>query len=246
MCWNDNFTMTNCFKNNNDKEIPVITIDGPTCSGKGTIGCLLAVKLGWNFLDSGVLYRALSCAMQKSKLDECDINPEKLEQLISHLKVKFNLHQEGLQRNAVLFDKEDISFEIRSEFCSTITSKIASNPIVREALLGWQKKFHHTPGLVADGRDMGTVVFPYANLKIFLTATPKKRAQRRYEQLKNQGINVSLREVLKDLVERDERDSKRLIAPLIPAAGSICIDTTDLTVEEVLDNIIKVVGKMCI
>lgn len=207
----------------------MITIDGPTGSGKGTIGRLLARKLGWRFLDSGILYRALAYAVDFKKISLDDIKA------IQDLITLIHISDDG----EVRFENQDITQSIRTEICGSIASKIAAKPLVREALLQWQRDYCKSKGLVADGRDMGTVVFPNARWKFFLTATPEERAQRRYEQLKRGGVNVNLADVLRDLLARDERDMKRLVAPLKPANDAIYIDTTKLTIDEILQIILE-------
>lgn len=210
--------------------IPVITIDGPSSSGKGTVGELLAKKLGWHFLDSGALYRALALTALKQNVDLTDIFS--LKELAINLNVEFVLDCK------VVLGGRDISKEIRSVECGLAASKIAIIPEIREVLLDRQKNFRQAPGLVADGRDMGTGVFPDAQLKIFLTASLEERAKRRYRQLQQQGINVSLHDVFQDLQKRDERDKLRKVAPLKPAVDAKIIDTTRLAIDEVLHKIL--------
>lgn len=223
------------------KNIPVITIDGPSGTGKGTIGWLLAQRLQWHFLDSGALYRAFACAVMLS--DNMDVNDENvLLELVKKIQITFiSDPQNNSYRTNVLLSNENISAQIRSEECGKTASSLASNPHVRKALLQWQHDFASSPGLVTDGRDMGTVVFPNAKIKIFLFASAEERAERRYKQLKEQGINVNLDRILADLTERDERDMKRATAPLKPAEDAIWIDTTDLSINDVLHRILKLV-----
>ncbi len=210
--------------------ISVITIDGPSGSGKGTISQLLAKKLGWHFLDSGALYRILALAALKQHIDLLDA--EVLEQLALNLDLQFT-------NGKIILMGQDVTDEIRSEPCSVAASKVAALPKVRKALLKRQRDFRQAPGLVADGRDMGTVVFPDAKLKIFLTASQEQRALRRYRQLQEQGINVSLSDVSDDLSQRDKRDQERTIAPLKPAKDAIIIDTTKLSIDEVLNKVME-------
>lgn len=221
------------------KTIPVITIDGPTGSGKGTIGRLLADRLGWHFLDSGILYRVLALAALRNEVSADAV--QLLSDLAVNLKVKI-LEELGQPQKVILkknASSEDITDIIRQESCGMYASKIAVLPEVRSALMGCLRSFRIFPGLVADGRDMGTVVFPDAILKIFLTAKPEERAFRRWQQLQNKNINVSLHEVQAELLARDARDERRLVAPLKPAVGAEVIDTTELDVEQVLEIILK-------
>lgn len=201
------------------KHIPVITIDGPSGSGKGTISQLLAKKLGWHYLDSGFLYRTLGCAALKQHIALTDVA--------------------ALKKLAVNIKKQKIAnSDIRTEACSIASSQVSKLPEVRQVLLEQQRNFRRAPGLVADGRDMGTVVFPDADIKIFLTASCKARAKRRYQQLQDQGINVSLPNILQDLKERDARDCERSVSPLKPAKAARIVDTTKLSIDEVLQEII--------
>lgn len=214
---------------------PVITIDGPTSSGKGTIGKLLAEKLGWNFLDSGALYRvvALIALERNTQANE----HAKIINLTHDIDVEF-VQQPG--KPVIIYGAgRDITLAIRQEGCGVFASQIAVIPGVRAALFEVFLRFRKFPGLVADGRDMGTVVFPDAILKIFLTASQQVRAQRRRQQLQERGISVSLREVELDLSERDMRDSKRIIAPLKPAPDACVVDSTNLSINEVLEVIVK-------
>ncbi len=214
--------------------IPVITIDGPSGSGKGTIASLLAERLGWHFLDSGALYRVLGLAAvrQGVGLDRA----ASLAELARALAVEF-------VDDRVLLAGEDVSLVIRSEQAAAAASQVAALPTVREALLGWQRRFSRPPGLVADGRDMGTVVFPDAALKVFLTASAEERARRRYKQLKEKGLDVNFDNLLAEIEERDERDRSRAVAPLRAADGALEMDTTTLSIAEVLGRVEAAVCK---
>lgn len=217
--------------NNN---VPVITVDGHSGSGKGTISQLLAKKLNWHFLNSGAIYRLLALTALKKNVSSNDQNS--LVELAKKLNIQFKNNNASEQ---IFLDGCDVTLAIRSEKCSEMASLIAVSLAVRETLLALQRSFRKAPGLVADGRDMGTVVFPDATLKIFLTATPEKRAERRYKQLLEQKIEANFQEILKEIIKRDARDEKRNIAPLKPATDSIIIDTSNITIEEVLNKIIK-------
>lgn len=214
---------------------PVITIDGPSGSGKGTVAALLAGKLGWNFLDSGALYRLLAFAARNHGVDLT--NEESLKVLAAHLDVQFGASSAGRGMQIIL-EGEDVTQEIRNETVGAGASQVAALPAVREALLQRQKAFREAPGLVADGRDMGTVVFPDAPLKIFLTASAEERARRRFLQLKQKGDDVNLASLLDEIRARDQRDTERTVAPLRPADDAVQLDSTSLTVEEVLDRIL--------
>ncbi len=224
---------------NHHKNIPVITIDGPSGTGKGTVCHLLAEHLNWNILDSGAIYRVLAYAAQKKSiaLDDSD----KLVQLAKQLDLQFKINSDSKQQ--IILEDEDVSQEIRSEKCGQIASTIASIGEVRAALLERQRAFAKPPGLVTDGRDMGTVVFPDADLKIYLYASEQERAKRRYLQLKNQGIDVNLAQVVDELVKRDARDTQRNHAPLKPAQDAIMIDTTGLNITQVFENVLLLVNK---
>jgi cytidylate kinase len=208
--------------------VPVIAIDGPSASGKGTIASRVARELGFHYLESGALYRVLALlSLRQDSLEE-----PRLAELAAGMDVSF----EG---GDVLLEDEDVSSQIRSEPCGIRASEVARLPGVRQALLRRQRAFRRPPGLVADGRDMGTVVFPEAALKIFLTATPQVRAERRYKQLKEKGIDANLRALSRDLQERDERDMKRAVAPLVPAPDSQVVDSSTLSIDDVVDQILK-------
>src|SRR5579885_496132 len=213
---------------------PVIAIDGASGTGKGTVSQILAKRLGWKFLDSGALYRVLALAAQKHSvaLD----NEKALEVLAEHLDVQF-IAQES-EPPIIILEGENVTEVIRTEKIGNAASIVAALPAVRASLLSRQRAFRESPGLVADGRDMGTVVFPDAELKIFLIASPEERALRRYNQLKERGISVTLSDLIKELRERDRRDQERTVAPLKPAEDSIRIDTDRLTIEQVVERII--------
>jgi len=217
-------------------QAPVITIDGPSGSGKGTIGRLVAQRLGWHFLDSGALYRLLGCAALKHGIALDD--EQALAAAAAELDVAFTAGDDAEPR--ILLEGEDVSRAIRSEEAGRAASQVASVPAVREALLDRQRAFQQAPGLVADGRDMGTVVFPDAPVKIFLTASVEERANRRYNQLKDKGVDANLRQISADIRERDERDSSRGVAPLAAAADAVVVDTSDLTIESVEAEIIAI------
>lgn len=216
-----------------NKKVPVITIDGPSGSGKGTIAHLLAQKLNFNFLDSGSLYRLTALAAKERGINWDD--EEAVAALAARLDVEFRTEGE---RTVILLDGKDATEAIRKEEISLGASKVAAHPKVREALLDLQKSFQQGRGLVADGRDMGTVVFPEAELKIFLTASAEERAQRRYKQLLDKGESVSLRALLFDIQARDERDSQRAASPLKPAPDALILDSTHLSIVEVLNQVL--------
>ena len=213
---------------------PVITIDGPSGSGKGTVAGRLATDLKWRLLDSGALYRLLAFAAANHgvALD----NEPLLSKLAAHLDVQFVGATNG-KAASIILEGDDVTHAIRSEQVAAGASTVAALPAVRAALLERQRAFREFPGLVADGRDMGTVVFPDAPLKIFLTASAEERARRRYLQLKAKGDDVSLPGLLDEIRARDQRDTQRAIAPLKPAADAIQLDSTELSVEQVLERI---------
>ncbi len=213
---------------------PVITIDGPGGSGKGTVSRILAKKLGWHFLDSGSLYRLVGLAAQRHAI-ALD-NESALETLAAHLDVQFDT-DEDVQIKVIL-EGEDVTDALRSEECGNDASRVAALPAVRLALLDRQRAFLEPPGLVADGRDMGTVVFPDAQLKVFLTASAEERATRRYKQLKDKGLDVNLGNLLKEIAERDVRDSTRSFAPMKAADDAIVVDTTGIGIDAVVQRLV--------
>jgi cytidylate kinase len=217
-------------------QAPVITIDGPSGSGKGTIAGLLAKRLDWNLLDSGALYRLLAFAAGNHGVDLS--NEASLKVLAAHLDVQFIAAADGKPQRIIL-EGDDVSQAIRNEDVAAGASQVAALPAVREALLQRQRAFQEAPGLVADGRDMGTVVFPDSPLKIFLTASAEERARRRYLQLKAKGDDVSLSSLLDEIRARDERDTQRAVAPLKPAADAIQLDSTELSIDQVLERIMS-------
>ena len=214
--------------------MPVITVDGPSGSGKGTVCRLLAEKLGWDVLDSGAIYRVLSLAAlhHQIALD----NEEALVPLAANLDVQFLVDS---QTNAgkVILEGEDVTTTIRNEEVGAAASKVAALPRVREALLRRQRAFRTESGLIADGRDMGTVVFQDAPLKIYLTASAEERARRRFVELNTRGLDVTLSGLLQDIQARDERDMKRAVAPLVPADDAIELDTSELNAQQVFDKV---------
>jgi cytidylate kinase len=220
-------------------QAPVITIDGPSGSGKGTVAGLLAKRLGWCLLDSGALYRLLAFAARNHGVDLT--NEEALKLLAAHLDVQFEAATDDHGQRIIL-EGEDVTLAIRNEQIGSGASQVASLPAVREALLQRQRAFQEFPGLIADGRDMGTVVFPAAPLKVFLTASAEERARRRYLQLKAKGDDVSLSSLLDEIRVRDERDTQRAVAPLKPAQDAIQLDSTELSIEQVLERILSEVA----
>ena len=218
--------------------IPVITIDGPGGSGKGTIAMRLAQNLGWHFLDSGALYRIVAVAAMERGIGADD--EKALGELAGQLNVSFSLVDDEV---VILLDGKRITARLRSEEAGVFASIIATVPAVRAALVQRQRAFRKLPGLVADGRDMGTVIFPDAKLKIFLTASARARADRRYKQLKEKGESVNLTRLFRDIKKRDERDMSRSISPLTPAEDAQLIDSTEMSIEMVLEEVHKLLEK---
>jgi len=226
----------------NKNTIPVICLDGPSGVGKGTICLAVAKKLGWHILDSGSLYRitALQVSRDFPDLAVDSLGHAKLAVIAENLDVSY---QENNDELVIFLNGEDITQLIRNEEMGAKASKIAAVPAVREALLARQRAFLLEPGLVADGRDMGTVVFPQAVLKIYLTASPQERAQRRYKQLKEKGIGANLSALVEELRLRDDRDMNRKTAPLKPASDAITIDTSFLDITQVTNEVMQLVNQ---
>jgi cytidylate kinase len=221
-----------------DKPVPVLTIDGPSGSGKGTISRAVADALSWHLLDSGALYRAVGYAAGMEGLDLSD--SQAVTRCAETTKITFRDPKDGGETR-VIVNGHDATDEIRTETCGAAASAIAAIPSVRTALFDKQRSFRRLPGLVADGRDMGTVVFPEAPFKVFLTASAEERARRRYKQLKEKGLNVTLSSLLREIEARDERDANRKVAPLRPAAGALIVDTTGMPVSDVVARVLAVV-----
>jgi cytidylate kinase len=218
--------------------VPIITIDGPVSSGKGTVARELARALGWHLLDSGALYRVLGLYAQRRGVAPED--EASLAELARHLPVRF-VEQDG--DTLVELEGEDVSLRIREQDVSDLASRVAALESVRAALLERQHGFAEAPGLVADGRDMGTVVFPQAPLKVFLTASAEERARRRYKQLNDKGIGANLAALIEDIRDRDERDYNRAVAPLRPASDAVELDSTTRSVDAVVADILDEAGR---
>jgi cytidylate kinase len=216
------------------KAVPVVAIDGPTGSGKGTVSRALARRLGWHLLDSGALYRLVALAAERHGVPLEDIGA--LVGVAEGMDICFAA---AAEEESILLDGDEVTAALRTEARGLEASRVGAIPLVRSALLRRQREFARSPGLVADGRDMGTVVFPDALLKVFLTAAPEERARRRHKQLKEKGIDVSLAGLSREIIERDQRDAGRRIAPLQPAADARLLDSTGLTAEEVVERILS-------
>lgn len=219
-----------------EHSVPVITIDGPSGAGKGTVCRLLADKLGWEILDSGAIYRVLALASIHHQIEPSD--EESLIPLAAHLDVQFVAEENA---SKIILEGEEVTHSIRNEEVGGVASKIAALPRVREALLRRQRAFRQSPGLIADGRDMGTVVFPDATIKVFLTASAEERANRRFKELQGKGHDVKIGDLLSDIQARDERDMNRSVAPLVPAEDAISIDSTNLNAHQVFEQLLEVV-----
>jgi cytidylate kinase len=215
---------------------PVITVDGPSGAGKGTVCARIAAELGWQLLDSGALYRITGLAADRRgiKLDD----ESAVADIAANLDVRFQPTSEGV---LTLLEGDDVTTTIRTEEVGSLASQVAALPAVRDALLQRQRDFRTAPGVVADGRDMGTVVFTDAPVKVFLTASAEERGRRRYKQLTEKGINASLPALIEDIQARDERDSNRAVAPLKPAQDALLIDSTSMTIDEVCEQIMTLV-----
>ena len=232
-----------------DKFTPVLTIDGPSGSGKGTIVQHVAKQLGWHVLDSGALYRLVAFGSQNNQLSF--ENEDEIASYAANLDVEFKLvdadssQSDGgvSQELQIILEGKVVGAELRTETTGKAASIVAAMPKVREALFQRQRNFRQNPGLVADGRDMGTTIFPDAKAKIFLTASAEERAQRRYKQLKLKGIDGNLAALLKDITERDERDSQRSASPLKPADDAVQIDTSNLSIEQVVKQVLAICEK---
>jgi cytidylate kinase len=208
--------------------VPIVTVDGPSGSGKGTLSSALGHSLGWVVLDSGALYRAIALETWREKIEIQEAEELEIFELINSLNIE-------LKGAKIYINGEDISEDIRTEEVGLMASKIASNAKLRRGILDFQRSFIRSPGLVADGRDMGTVVFPEAQLKIFLTASASVRGERRFIQLKNKGLSVSLPDLVRQIKERDSQDENRQIAPLKAAQEAVILDSSENTIEEVFD-----------
>lgn len=233
---------------------PVIAVDGPSGSGKGTICVQLARQLGFKLLDSGALYRLVALAVERSAADISGqaaiastaneagtTNEATIAEIALNLDTSFETDGANVR---VFLNKIDVTDAIRTETCGNQASKVAALPAVRQALLERQRAFVESPGLVADGRDMGTVVFPNATAKIFLTASAEERAERRYKQLKEKGLNVNLAHLSREIQERDERDASRAVSPLIPAEDAIILDTSGMPIDEVVSKALEIANRV--
>ena len=217
-------------------KIPVLTIDGPSGSGKGTISRAVAERLGWHYLDSGAIYRAVGLAAAWEGVDLSDA--EAVAQCAARTEIRFET--QGAGEPHVIVNGKDATRQLRMETAGAAASAIAAHPPVRSALVDLQHRFRRLPGLVADGRDMGTVIFPDAPYKVFLTASAEERAQRRYKQLKEKGVSVNLDSLLHEIAARDERDAGRAVAPLKPADDAVVVDSTGTPITEVIERVLSV------
>jgi cytidylate kinase len=215
---------------------PVLTIDGPSGAGKGAVSAAVARSLGWNVLDSGAVYRAVALAALERGLSATDTDA--LAGLARDLELSFDAGDDGID---VYLDSRDVGAALRTEAVSVMASRVAAIPAVREALLALQRGCRRPPGLVADGRDMGTIVFPDAELKVFLEASVEERAKRRYKQLKQKGESVILSRLLRDMQARDRRDRERRVAPTVAAPDAVVVDSTRLSLDEVIERVIGLV-----
>ena len=218
-----------------DGAVPIITIDGPSGSGKGTISRQVASRLGWHLLDSGALYRLVALAGLQQGLAPDDEPGH--ARIAENLAAVFGTDPSGEEQ--IWLDGREVSREIRSEQAGAGASRVAAMPSVRAGLLERQRAYARPPGLVADGRDMGTAIFPHAQLKIFLTASPEERARRRYKQLKDKGLDANLAALSLEIAERDRRDASRPVAPLKPAADAIIVDSTSMSIEDVIARVLE-------
>ena len=218
---------------------PVITIDGPSGAGKGTLCKAMAEALQWHLLDSGAIYRVLALAALHHQVDVT--SEDALVPLAAHLDVRFVASNGNLE---VILEGEDVSAEIRTQEVANAASQVAAFPRVREALLRRQRAFREAPGLIADGRDMGTVVFPDAPVKIFLDASSEERAHRRMLQLQEKGFSVNFERLLAEIKERDDRDRNRAVAPLVPAADALVLDSTSMSIDEVIKQALTYAQKI--
>jgi len=217
--------------------VPVLTVDGPSGSGKGSISKLVAEKLGWHYLDSGALYRTLGIAAINAKIDLT--NEDAVAALIACITLEFKRNEQGLW--GVFLDGEEVGQLLQTEEVGNVASTIAVFPKVRSGLLAMQKSFQQAPGLVADGRDMGSVVFPEAAYKVYLTASAAERGERRYKQLIEKGIDANLRTIIQDIEERDERDKSRSESPLVVPNGAVYIDSSLSSIDEVVQQVLNII-----
>jgi len=218
-------------------EVPVLTIDGPSGSGKGSISKRVAEQLDWYYLDSGALYRTLGIAAINAKVDLT--NEDAVAALINRIKLEFKRNEQGLW--GVFLDGEEVGQLLQTEEVGNVASSIAVFPKVRSGLLAMQKSFQQAPGLVADGRDMGSVVFPKAAYKVYLTASAAERGERRYKQLIEKGIDANLRTIIQDIEERDERDKSRSESPLVVPNGAVYIDSSLSSIDEVVQQVLNII-----